>query len=99
MQIIFGKQNAEKLRSKYTVLELETFDVEGTPLETYCVVSSESIPMHELSMVEKNTQIHDEFVDAIKQKNYKLCGELYVHLIGKFGGELDSFYEEIIKRI
>lgn len=98
MQVIFGKENADKLRDKYTVLELETFDVEGKQLQTYCVIPAEKIAFSDINMLEHYTKMHDVFVDAVKAKNYKLCEDLYEHLIGKFGGELDSFYDEIKKR-
>lgn len=98
MQVIFGKENAEQLREKYTVLELETFDVEGKQLETYCVIPAEKIAFSDITQLDQHIKLHCVFVDAVKTKNHKLCEDLYEHLIGKFGGELDSFYEEIKKR-
>ena len=98
MQVIFGKENAELLREKYTLLELETFEVEGKPLETYCLIPAEKIAFSDITLLEHHTKLHNVFVDAVKAKNYKLCEDLYEHLIGKFDGELDSFYEEIKKR-
>lgn len=99
MQLIFGKDNADALRDRYTVLELETLTVGEQTLDVYCVVPAEKIALTEISTVEQSTKLHNEFVSGLRNKNYKLCSDLYVHLIGKFGGELDSFYEEIAKRI
>jgi hypothetical protein len=45
MEIIFSREVAEGLRERYTVLELETFDVEGKTLETFCVVPAEKLMM------------------------------------------------------
>lgn len=98
MQVIFGKQNADMLKDKYTILELETFDANGTPVETYCLVPSEKIAFSDMSSLEGNIKTHEQFVEAIKRNDYKTCSELYIQLIGKFGGELDSFYDEIVKR-
>lgn len=99
MQLIFGKENAEVLRSRYTVLELETLTVNDKTLDVFCVVPAEKIAIGEITTIEKTTKLHNDFVQAIKDRDYNLCRGLYIHLVGKFGGELDSFYEEIIKRI
>lgn len=99
MQLIFSREAAEQLRERYTVLELETFDVEGKQLEVFCVVPAEKIALTEITTVDHSTKMHNEFVAALKNKDYKLCRDLYVHVMGRFGGELDSFYEEILKRI
>lgn len=99
MQVIFDREVADQLRSRYTVLELETFEVEGKQLETFCVIPAEKIALSEVASLEQNTKLHEDFVKAAKEKNYELCGQLYMHLIGKFGGELDSFYDEVVSRI
>lgn len=99
MQIIFNRDVANSLREKYTVLELEAFDVNGQQLETFCVVPAEKINLGEMPTLEQTSALHAHYVQALKDKNYKICTELHEHLLGKFGGELDSFYEEIAKRI
>lgn len=99
MQLIFGKEHAEQLKEKYTVLDLETITKDGVTLDVYCVVPADVINVVELPNLEHNIKMHNHFVDALKNKHYKVCQDLHEHLIGKFGGELDSFYEEIIKRI
>ena len=48
MDIIFSRQAAEELSERYTVLELETFDVEDKVLETFCVVPGDRIPIEEV---------------------------------------------------
>ena len=99
MELIFNRETAEALGDKYTILELETFDVEGKLLEVFCLIPAEKINLGELPDLEHNVKLHNHFVDALKTKNYKVCQDLQEHLMGKFGGEVDSFYEEIIKRI
>ncbi len=99
MQLIFGKEVADQLRDRYTVLELETFDVDGKLLEVFCVVPAEKVALTEITTIEHTTKLHNEFVEALKRKEYKLCKDLYIHLIGRFAGELDTFYDEILKRI
>lgn len=104
MQIVYQKAVADQLKDKYTVLELETFDVDmedGTTqkLEAYCVVPSDKIPLVEMASLDAYKTLHAEFVNAYNSKNYQICKDLAEHLTGKFGGELDSFYEVIIDRI
>lgn len=99
MELIFNRESAEALKDKYTILELETFDVEGKLLEVFCVIPADKISLGDLPHLEHHVKLHDHFVEALRTKNYKVCYDLYEHLLGKFGGEVDSFYEEIIKRL
>jgi hypothetical protein len=99
MNVIFGKLNADLVRQTHLVLELETFDAGGKPLECYCLVDSSLIPLAELSQLEHYKKLHQAFVDNLKIKNYKVCRDLIPHLQGKFGGEVDSFYTVIAERI
>lgn len=98
MDLIFGRENAEMLRDRYTVVELETVEKDGVTLDVFCVIPAERIALGEIANIEHTTKLHNEFVDAVKRKDTKFINELSVHLMGKFGGELDSFYEEILKR-
>lgn len=99
MQLIFDKESATALADKYTVLELETITKDGVTLDVFCVISADNINLGDLPQMEHHIKLHNHFVEALKTKDYKVCNDLYEHLMGKFGGELDSFYEEIIKRI
>lgn len=98
MQIIFSKEVAQTLKDRFTVLELETFDVEGQMLETFCVVSADKIPVTEMPELERYMNMHDHLAKSIKQKNWNFCLEAIPYLMGKFGGELDSFYEIILDK-
>jgi hypothetical protein len=98
MQMIFNRTVAEELANRYIVLELEPHVVQDAVLETFCVVESEKIPLTEVTMIDHWKKLHKEFVQANKDKNGKLCRDLSEHLIGKFGGEIDSFYEIVVSR-
>jgi len=98
MQIIFGKDVAEQLRSRYVVLELESFTVNDTQLDAYCVVPAEKIPMNEVSLVENNKDLHQQFVDSYKFNKFHECKTLYPQLKGLWGNELDSFYDTILNK-
>lgn len=98
MQIIWNPEAVARLKGSHTILELETFFVNGENITAYCVVPAEKI-INEISQLENNKELHINFVKAFNEKNYALCEELHQHLLGKFGGELDSFYDEILKKI
>lgn len=99
MQVIFSRTAAEQLKDTYTILELETFDVEGQLLETFCVVTADKMNLADMPNLENDKALHAKFIDHLKVKDYSICKQLIPHLRGKFGGELDSFYDEIEKRL
>ena len=99
MQLIFGRENAEKLRDRYTVLELETLEKDGISLEVFCLIPGEKIGIPDLPQLENWTKLHNDFLKGYYTKQYDYCRQCIEHLTGKFGGEVDSFYEEILKRI
>jgi len=98
MQIVWDKTAAEQMRSTHTLLELETFDVKGTSVTTYCVVPPEKI-ITDIINLETFKLRHQDFLDAYQTKNVNLCQTIAQELTGRFGGELDTFYEEIVKRL
>ena len=97
MQIVWNAEAVAQLRKNQTVLELETFQVEGKEITAYCVVPADKL-LSELAQLDNYIDLHKGFVQAIKENNYKLCEDIAEHLMGKFGGELDSFYAEILSR-
>jgi hypothetical protein len=97
MQIIWHAQAAQQLSNSHTILELETFDADGTPITAYCVVPAEQL-FAEITELDRNKALHAKFITAMHNKDYDQCRELAAQLMGKFGGELDSFYEEILKK-
>lgn len=99
MELIFGRENAEKLREKYTVLDLETVEKDGISIEVFCLIPAEKLPLEELPQLEQWIKLHNDFINGYKNKEYEYCRNCYDHLIGRFGGEADSFYEEILKRM
>jgi hypothetical protein len=99
MEIIFGKENAEKLREKYTVLDLETIDVEGQPLEVFCVIPADKITLTDMPQLESWVKLHHDFINGYQSGQYSYCRDAAGYLIGKFGGEVDTFYQEILNRI
>jgi hypothetical protein len=99
MQLIFGRDNAEKLREKYTVLDLETVEKDGTSLEVFCLIPGDKIGISELPFLENWVKLHNDFLHGYQTRQYEYCRQCIEHLMGKFGGEVDSFYSIILERI
>lgn len=99
MNIIFGKENAEQLKDKYTVLELDTiqFPNNGPVVTAYCVV--EKLSLGHLPMIETMSNLHQSLIIQYKQRNWATCQEIVSKLMGFWNGELDSFYQEMLQRI
>lgn len=98
MQIIWDSMAAQQLRSNHTVLELETFVIEGQSITAYCVVPSEKV-FPDIARLPTITELHIAFITAFNEKNYQLCQDIAPNLIGCFTGELDSFYHAILDKI
>jgi len=99
MDIIFGRENAEKLREKYTVLDLETVEKDGHSIEVFCLISADKISIGDLPQLDQWTKLHNDFLSGYQTQQWNYCRQCIDYLMGKFGGEVDTFYEEILKRI
>jgi hypothetical protein len=84
-----------------TVLELDTFFQPGLtdPITAYAVLENTSIPFPEIPVVEKHRELHNTMMLEYRRRNWNYCVQALEHLVGKWGGELDSFYEELSNRI
>lgn len=99
MNIIIGSEQVEQFREKYTVLELDTIRFSGqeTTVKAYCIV--EQIPITELPQVESKKALHENLMINYRKKDWNFCTQALEHLVGAWGHELDSFYEDLLKRI
>lgn len=98
MNIIFGKQEADKLDSKYTVLALDTITIKSsTPITVYCVV--EAMPLDEWSQAEALKKLHANLMEEYYKRNWDFCEQAIEQLKGFWGKELDTFYEELLDRV
>jgi len=99
MHIILGDAIAAQLRERHTVLQLETLTIKGEPVTAYCVVMSESIALTDMPDLERLKRLHQALIDALNTERFDTVLQCIEHLKGRFGGELDSFYEIIANRI
>lgn len=101
MLVVFGKETAEKLRDRMTVLELDTFMQDGLnePVTAYAVIEVEDIPLQELPQLENMTLLHNTMWVEYRARRFNFCEQAMEHLRGKWKGTLDSFYDEFGSRI
>jgi len=101
MKVIFGKHAALALTEKITLLELDTFFQPGMnePITAYAVLDTTDIPIQEMLHMEKTIELHNTMMQEYRQQNWNYCEQALEHLLGKWGGNIDSFYQEITNRI
>ena len=98
MNIIYGQAQVDTLNGKYTVLELDTITIKSSsPIKAYCVV--ENIPFDELPKAEQQTKLHNELIHRYHTRNWDFVDMAAKKLMGCWGRDLDSFYQEMIDRV
>jgi hypothetical protein len=97
MNIIF-KTNATNIDEKYTVLDLDTFSLPDGSLHTACCVV-ENIPVAEFPIITRLKELHVNLISNYGKRNWNYCEQAIEQLMGKWGGEVDSFYQELNARI
>lgn len=97
MHIIF-KNQIQGIEEKYTILELDTFSLPDGSKHTACCVI-ENIPIMELSQADGNRDLHANLIVEYGKRNWNYCEQALEHLMGKWGGEVDTFYLDLKNRI
>lgn len=95
MNIIFGEQ-AQHIPDNYTLLELDTFRVADQAKTAYCLVPP--VPITEFPVLEHLVKCHHDMIDAYRERNWEYVITASQGLAGKFNGEVDSFYQDIMQR-
>jgi len=102
MNIMFASESdIAELKTKYTILELDTLrfldsDVTQT---AWCLISTDSVTLQDLPVLDRYQELHNNMMRNYKLKNWKYCEDAIEHLLGKWKGDLDSFYNEIANRL
>ena len=98
MNIIFGDA-VNTIPDHYILLELDTFRRTGETetITAYCLVEKPSLD--ELANIEAYKKIHADVVKYFKQQHWDYCEQALQGLIGKWGGELDTFYQDLLTRV
>lgn len=101
MNVIYGKDQAAAFGDKYIVLELDTFKQQGldAPITAYCVVSAGDLALNEMPELNKWQEFHGDMISGYKTGQFSFCKDCMEYLKGKFGGELDTFYADLERRV
>lgn len=101
MHIIFGKETADALKEKYTILELDRIQLQeqGPVLDSFCVLDTKAIRLEEIGIMPNLINLHTKLMENYRNKNWSFCEQALEHLHDKWGGTLNSFYDEISHRI
>ena len=99
MNIIFDSPQVEVLKQRHVLLELDTFLIgnQSAPIKSWCVV--EQIPINEINTAEHYQKLHVSLIEHYHKRNWSVCKDAIALLKGKWGGELDSFYDTLSDRI
>jgi len=98
MNIIFGDA-VKELPEHYIILELDTFRIpDSDRTETaYCLV--EQLAINEFATLESYKKIHSDILQAYREQNWKYCEDAIAGVMGRWNGELDTFYADLLKRV
>ena len=98
MNIIFGDA-IKNIPEHFIVLELDTFrSPAGNKTATaYCLV--ESVALDEFATLESYKKIHADLIKYYKQRQWNYCESAIQGLMGRWRGEVDSFYQDLLARV
>ena len=99
MHIIFGDNAPSVLSSNYTLLELDTFTIPSKQqtVKAFCVLTQ--LPLEEYGVMENHKKIHADLIQQYRAQNWEFCKLAIEVLRGKWGGEVDSFYTDLLQRV
>lgn len=99
MNIVLGHQNLESIADRYIVLRLDAFASpdQPDPVQSYCVI--ESVPIQEMGQLEQWKDLHEKLIKNYGLQNWDFCEQAIEHLMSRWNGELDSFYQNLLARV
>jgi len=98
MNIIFG-DSVDTLPDHYIKLELDTFrTIDGdNTITAYCLI--EKLALDEFVTMESYKNIHADLINAYRNQHWNYCEQAIDGLMGKWSGELDTFYTDLLVRV
>lgn len=99
MNIILGEAAAQQARERYTVLELDSFQIQGhTDIVTaYCVI--DHVPLEEIALSPSLEALHRSLIEHYRARRWDQCQEAIGNLRGHWRGVLDTFYDALEQRV
>jgi hypothetical protein len=98
MHIIFDT-NIHLIPDSFTKLQLDTFrdPVTNKCMCAWCVV--DNIPLSEFATLDAHLNLHQQLMIEYPKRNWEYCKSAIDALLGRWNGELDSFYEDLLSRV
>jgi hypothetical protein len=96
---MFGDSITDDIKSRYIVLQLDTFyfaDIEQKRV-AYCLI--ETVPIAEMLNIDQTIKLHNNLMRNYGLRNWNYCVDAIEHLRGRWNSELDSFYDSVVSRI
>ena len=98
MNIILGKSQADLLKDKHLILELDTVTMgNSTPITAYCVL--DNIPLEQIAKIEPLSKLHGTLMENYRLRRWDYCQQVIEELVGAWGGQMDTFYTDLLTRI
>ena len=91
--------SVDTLPDHYIKLELDTFRIidSNNTVTAYCLV--EKLALDEFVTMDSYKKIHADLLDAYRKQHWNYCEQAIAGLMGHWGGELDTFYIDLLDRV
>lgn len=96
MKILFGNI-PDQLKNKYICIELDLIQRDGMDQPIAAWAAIEQIPISEMPIVQSLIDTHITMMSQYRSAKWNNAIDLASSLMGSFGGELDSFYFNVIE--
>jgi hypothetical protein len=99
MNIIFEESITPEFKEKYMFLELDKFyfkDIEKTST-AFCAL--ENVPIQDMIQADKFLNLHASLMENYYKRNWNYCEQAIEHLSGRWNGEVDTFYQNLLERV
>lgn len=111
MHVIFGKEkdqldesdvDIETLKTQYSIVPLDRvrYSEQGEVIQSWCLLSGDNTStMEEAPHLPRLIELHENMMQNYYRREWNFCEDAAENLKGRFGGELDSFYQHFLNRV
>lgn len=99
MNIILESQVTSDVKDRYLLLELDSFRLTSgsDPVPAYCIL--EQLGLDEMLDMQQYLDLHANLMPNYRKRNWNYVEQAIEHLMGRWNGQLDSFYQEVLSRV
>jgi hypothetical protein len=96
---MFEDSITDDVKSKYILLPLDTFYFADADKKStaYCLI--ENTPIQEMFSIEQYRDLHQNLIKNYYLRNWNYCEQAVEQLLGRWNGDVDSFYNEMNVRV